>query len=194
MLWLMTCRAGATTSEVCSYWLFTMQPHTFCSFCGTRYPENLSWPRLCPACHHTTYRNPLPVAVVLVPVGDGLLLIRRTVPPQAGQLALPGGYINDGETWQAAGAREVTEEAGVHLDPAKIREFAVRSAPDGTLLIFGLSEAVLPARLAAFEPTAETAERVVIQELTALAFPLHEEAVRAYFARREQGRSAAEGV
>ena len=171
-----------------------MQPHTFCSFCGTRFPENLGWPRLCPACHHTTYRNPLLVAVVLVPAGSGLLLIRRTVAPQAGKLALPGGYINDGESWQAAGAREVAEEAGIQIDPAKIREFAVRSAPDGTLLIFGLSEPVLPAGLADFEPTAETAERVVIQEPTALAFPLHEEAVRAYFARREQGQPTAEGV
>ena len=88
----------------------------------------------------------------------------------------------------------MAEEAGVQIDPAKIREFAVRSAPDGTLLIFGLSEAVLPAGLAAFEPTAETAERVVIQERTALAFPLHEEAVRAYFARRERGQPAVEGV
>ena len=171
-----------------------MQLYTFCSFCGARFPENLGWPRLCPACHHTTYRNPLPVAVMLVPVDGGLLLIRRTVAPQAGKLALPGGYINDAETWQAAGAREVAEEAGVQIDPAKIREFAVRSAPDGTLLIFGMSEPVLPEGLAAFEPTAETAERVVVQEPTALAFPLHEEAVRAYFARREHGQPTAEGV
>ena len=171
-----------------------MQPHTFCSFCGARFPESLGWPRTCPACGHTTYRNPLPVAVVLVPVDGDLLLIRRTVAPQAGKLALPGGYINHGESWQAAGAREVAEEAGVQVDPATIREFAVRSAPDGTLLIFGLSEPVSPAGLAAFQPTAETAERVVIREPTTLAFPLHEEAVRAYFARRAHGQPAAEGV
>ena len=163
-----------------------MQPHTFCSFCGVRFPENLNWPRICPACRNTTYRNPLPVAVMLVPVDDGLLLIRRAVDPQKGKLALPGGYINHGETWQAAGAREVAEEAGVYIDPAKIREFGVHSAPDGTLLIFGLSGSVRPEELADYQATAETTGWVVIKESTALAFPLHAELVRTYFACRER--------
>ncbi len=163
-----------------------MQPHTFCSFCGTRFVENLGWPRTCPACHHTTYRNPLPVAVVLVPVdGGGLLLIRRTVEPQAGKLALPGGYINLGETWQQAGAREVAEETGVRLESATIREFGVRSAPDGTVLIFGLSGPVERAAVDAFQPTNETAECGIIHApVDDLAFPLHAEMVSAYFNRR----------
>ena len=45
-----------------------MQAHTFCSFCGMRFPEDAGRPRCCPACGNTTYRNPLPVAVALVPV------------------------------------------------------------------------------------------------------------------------------
>ena len=66
-----------------------VKPYTFCSFCGTRFPPSENWPRTCPACHNTTYRNPLPVAVMLVPVEEkGLLLIRRLVEPQAGKLAL----------------------------------------------------------------------------------------------------------
>lgn len=160
-----------------------MQPHTFCSFCGARFPENLSWPRTCPACHHTSHRNPLPVAVVLVPVkNEGLLLIRRSIEPQAGKLALPGGYINLGETWQEAGAREVAEETGVRLDPAGIREFGVRSAPDGTVLIFGLSDPVGRSAVNAFQSTNETTEcRIIHAPVDDLAFPLHAEMVFAYF-------------
>ena len=162
-----------------------MNLHTFCSFCGTRFPENLDWPRKCPACGNTTYRNPLPVAVVLVPLAGGLLLIRRLLEPQAGKLALPGGYIHFGETWQAAAAREVAEETNVVLDPAKIREFRVRSAPDGTLLIFGLSAPVERAATTAFEPTTEASEcRVIRAPVPDMAFPLHAEAVEAYFEQR----------
>src|SRR6476659_9743246 len=51
-----------------------------------------------------SWANPLPVSVVLVPVDGGLLLVRRAIPP-VGQLALPGGYINLGESWEEAGAR-----------------------------------------------------------------------------------------
>ena len=167
-----------------------MQPHTFCSFCGARFPAHLGWPRTCPTCRHTTYRNPLPVAVILVPVDGGLLLIRRSVEPQAGKLALPGGYINDGETWQTAGAREVAEEAGVQIDPAKIREFAVRSAPDGPVLICGRSQPVDRAAVNAFPPTVETSECTVIDApVRNMAFALHVEAVAAYFTRSAGGSS-----
>ena len=162
-----------------------MHLHTFCSFCGARFPGNPGWPRRCPACGNTTYRNPLPVAVTLVPVDGGLLLIRRLVEPQVGKLALPGGYINFGETWQAAAAREVAEETGVVLDPAKIREFRVRSAPDGTVLIFGRSAPVEPSAVASFEPTAETSGCLVIRApVQGMAFPLHAEAIEAYFENR----------
>ncbi len=162
-----------------------MQPHTFCSFCGVRFPEGMGWPRTCLACGNTTYRNPLPVAVVLVPVVDGgLLLIRRAIEPQVGKLALPGGFVNHGETWQEAAAREVREETGISVAAESIRELGVRSAPDGTILLFGLSAAVERSAVAAFRLTAETSECLVVDApVPDMAFPLHAEAVAAYFKR-----------
>ena len=163
----------------------TMRPHTFCSYCGTRFPENLDWPRICASCGNTTYRNPLPVAVVLVPVESGLLLIRRSVEPRSGKLALPGGYINFGENWQEAAAREVKEEAGLILAPTSIQEFRVCSAPDGTILIFGVSAPAEQSAVVVFEPTDETSECVVVDApVPDMAFPLHAEAITAYFERR----------
>ena len=160
-----------------------MQAHTFCSFCGARFPAKAGWPRRCPACGNTTYRNPLPVAVVLVPVEDhGLLLIRRTIEPQVGKLALPGGYVNYGETWQEAAAREVREETGISVAAESIQEFRVRSAPDGTILLFGVSAPATRSVVAAYQPTAETSECLVVDAPTPdMAFPLHAEAVVAYF-------------
>lgn len=156
--------------------------HAHCGFCGAAYPAGMDWPRTCPACGHTAYRNPVPVAVLLVPVGDGLLTIRRDIEPRRGELALPGGFINLGESWQAAAARELAEETGLQVDPAAVRLFDALSAPDGTLLVFGTVPPLSTADLPAFLSDGECSERVVIHESNAMAFPLHEQIVRRFFA------------
>ncbi len=124
------------------------------------------------------------MAVLLQPVGAGLLVVRRGIEPRKGQLALPGGFIDMGESWQSACARELQEETGVRIDPDAVTEFRVMSAPDGTVLIFGRSQTVLrPEALPAFEPTNETIERAVIDAPQTQAFELHTAAVEAYFSR-----------
>ncbi len=144
-----------------------------CSYCGQSFPVDMPWPRTCPDCGNVSYRNPLPVSVVLLPVDEGLLLIRRTNAPQVGKLALPGGFINVGESWQEAGARELWEETGIRIGPAGIRLYDVQSAPDGTVLIFGLAPAVRETDLPPFVSTNETSESVIAQGPMELAFPTH---------------------
>lgn len=161
--------------------------HAHCSYCGAAFAAGLGWPRTCGACGNTSYLNPLPVAVLVLPVtdpgGDGLLIVRRNIPP-AGKLALPGGFIDHGEAWQAAAARELREEAQVIVDPATIRELRVLSAPDGTLLVFGAAPPVAAADLPPFVPNAETQERLVAREPIELAFPLHTQVMGEWFAGR----------
>lgn len=161
-----------------------------CHFCGAAYPAAIveadTWPRTCLHCQQTTFRNPLPVAVLLLPVemptgGRAVLTVRRGIPPREGALALPGGYLEVGESWQVGGARELWEEAGVRVDPAGVRVFEVMSAPDSTLLVFGLATAVSYDTLPPFMPTAEASERVLVDEPIELAFPLHTEVLRRYF-------------
>ncbi|MBE7158190.1 MAG: hypothetical protein INR62_07110 [Rhodospirillales bacterium] len=65
----------------------------------------------------------------------------------------------------------------------------MRSAPDGTVPIFGLSDPVERTIIDAFQPTNEAAEcKIVTAPVDALAFPLHAEAVSAYF--RQAGNYA----
>src|SRR4051794_25248089 len=95
--------------------------HSYCSFCGAPFAAAIAWPRACAACGEISYVNPLPVAVTLLPVDAGLLVVRRTIEPQSGCLALPGGFIDLGESWREAAARELFEEAGVRTDPGELR-------------------------------------------------------------------------
>ncbi len=156
--------------------------NSHCSYCGQVFPRNAAWPRACTLCGNITFLNPLPVAVVLVPVDDGILVIRRGIAPHVGKPALPGGYINLGESWQEAGAREVLEEACVSISPEEIREVAVRSGEDETLLIFGIAERRASENLPPFHPTDESLERLILKRPENLAFGLHTEIVRLFFA------------
>jgi ADP-ribose pyrophosphatase YjhB (NUDIX family) len=152
-----------------------------CSYCGQAFAEGQPWPRTCGACQVVSFENPLPVAVVVVPVGNGVLTVRRAIPPHVGELALPGGFIGVGESWQQAGAREVLEETGVVLDPDRIRDLRVLSAPDGTVLVFGLAEPLeRPPILVA---NAEVSELVIVDRPVTLAFPLHTRVLAEFFSR-----------
>jgi ADP-ribose pyrophosphatase YjhB (NUDIX family) len=161
-----------------------LKKNSFCSYCGKAFAENQAWPRTCIGCTRITYQNPIPVSVVLLPVDGGLLTIRREIDPKKGQLALPGGFIDLGESWQQAGAREVREETGYEISPDEIQDFRVLSAPDGTVLVFGEARARRKSDLPAFTANAETSECVVVDRPQELAFPLHTRVVAEWFARK----------
>jgi ADP-ribose pyrophosphatase YjhB (NUDIX family) len=154
--------------------------YAHCTFCGARFTPRQPWPRRCGACGEISYLNPKPVAVAVQPVGAGLLAVRRGIPPARDRLALPGGYVEVGETWQEAAVRELSEETGLTADPQAVRLFDTLSAPDGTLLVFGL----LPPILAVpdFAPTDETRGLSVLDRPQELAFSLHTQVARRWFA------------
>ncbi len=150
---------------------------SFCSSCGVQfYPPPGAYPRRCAACGEVTFRNPIPVAVALVPVPGGLLTVQRAVEPRMGEFALPGGFVDFGESWQEACAREVREETGVVIDAGAITPAAVHSTPDGSrVLIFGLCPPV--ETMPTLVPNAETMSLGVYPgpagSTPELAFPLH---------------------
>jgi ADP-ribose pyrophosphatase YjhB (NUDIX family) len=163
--------------------MFTQYSH--CSYCGHPFEIDQAWPRLCAACGNTSFVNPLPVSVVLLPVDDGLLVVRRNIEPQIGWLALPGGYINRGESWQQAGARELFEETGIVIQPEDLREFRVKSAPGyNTLIVFGLAKVMRASDLPPFSPNEETQEICVLAAPQELAFSTHTDTLREYFEER----------
>lgn len=155
--------------------------HSYCHFCGAVHIAN-DWPRKCRACGNITYRNPLPVIVVLQPVGNFLLVVRRGAGHSAGNLALPGGYLESGETWTEGGARELFEETGVKTDSAKLRACGVFTAKDNSILVFAVAPSIELASLPPFTPTAETIERVVATESIELTYSSHTSMMQRFFA------------
>ena len=169
-----------------------MTRDSFCSFCGTAFAAPLKYPRTCAKCTTTIWSNPIPVSVVLLPVkhasGEGLLMVRRAIEPRKGLLAPTGGFLEDHETWQQGGAREVLEETGVKLDPATLSSFWFTSTEPrpNRVLLFSVARAIEASSMPKFVPSSETSERGLVFGPEGLesvfAFALHVEAVKRYFA------------
>jgi 8-oxo-dGTP diphosphatase len=59
-------------------------------------------------------------AVILVKNRRNLVLIRRKNPPFQGELALPGGFVDVGETVEEACVREAYEETNINVNIIKL--------------------------------------------------------------------------
>lgn len=136
-----------------------------------------------------TFHNPTPVVVVILPVDDGVLLIRRNKPddPNRGKLALPGGYLEYGESWRDGAARELFEETGIRIPPRDLEVFGVESTPDGSkVLIFATLDTPIDiVQLPVFIPNEEVSEISIVVEPTELAFSIHTELLARYFDFRD---------
>lgn len=70
-------------------------------------------------------RNPVPTVDAIIEVPDGIVLIKRGHPPPG--WALPGGFVEYGETVEAAAIREAHEETGLRVALTEL--FGVYSDP-----------------------------------------------------------------
>lgn len=82
-----------------------------CEKCGTSLP---------------TYRNPVPTVDIIIELPEGIVLIERANPPYG--WALPGGFVDYGESFEDAARREAREETG--LDVTLLRQLGTYSNPD----------------------------------------------------------------
>jgi ADP-ribose pyrophosphatase YjhB (NUDIX family) len=127
------------------------------------------------------FSNPVPVAVALVPYKGKLVGLRRGIEPRKGQIALPGGYINAGESYHAALSRELFEETGVSVSEKAWEVFHVGvSVESNRILIFGRCREI--ENLDLNYKCEETEEIFMIDSMMSLAFPLHEEARDKFYA------------
>jgi len=87
--------------------------HGFCATCGA--PSKVShagWQRTCPTCGTHHFPRTDPVVIMLITHGSSVLMGRSPGWPE-GMYSLLAGFLEPGETLEAAVRREVMEEAGV---------------------------------------------------------------------------------
>ena len=66
------------------------------------------------------YKNPTPTVDVILERESKLLMVRRKKDPYKDHLALPGGFVNEGETVEDAIKREAMEETSLEVHPLDI--------------------------------------------------------------------------
>lgn len=89
--------------------------HRFCARCGD--PSEMidsGWQRRCPSCNAGHFPRTDPVVIMLITHGEDVLLGRSPGWP-AGMYSLLAGFVEPGETLEAAVRREVIEETGVRV-------------------------------------------------------------------------------
>lgn len=82
----------------------------------------------CPKCghHFKSYRNPLPTVDIIIETMGGIVLIERKNKPLG--WALPGGFVDYGESLEQAAVREALEETGLRVSLS--RQLKSYSDPD----------------------------------------------------------------
>lgn len=109
--------------------------HRFCARCGQ--PSRVAlggWQRQCPACKAAHFPRTDPVVIMLVTHGNSVLLGRSPGWPE-GMYSLLAGFVEPGETLEAAVRREVFEEAGVRV--GHVRYLASQPWPFPSSLMIG---------------------------------------------------------
>lgn len=81
----------------------------------------------CPKCGAAVhvYRNPFLTVDIIIELDSGLVLIERKNPPYG--WALPGGFVDYGESLETAARREAMEETGLEL--VELKQFRAYSDP-----------------------------------------------------------------
>jgi len=69
----------------------------------------------CPTCgtQVAQYRNPFPTVDIIIEIQGGIVLIERKNPPYG--WALPGGFVDYGESLEHAAQREAREETSLEI-------------------------------------------------------------------------------
>jgi NAD+ diphosphatase len=115
--------------------------HLFCSVSGhSTLVVRGGWSRQCVDCGAEHFPRTDPVVIMLATHDDRLLLGRQPQYP-AGRYSALAGFVEPGETIEAAVARELHEEAGIHV--ADVRYVASQPWPFPSSLMIGCTSRAL---------------------------------------------------
>ncbi len=111
----------------------------------------------CSGCGFVYFFNPSIAAAGIIKRADGkALFIRRAKDPGKGMLAMPGGFVDFGETAEEAMRREIREEVGVELEGIRflcsaVNHYAYKEVTYQVLDFFFTATVVEPAKATALD-------------------------------------------
>jgi len=109
--------------------------HHFCANCGaSTVIERGGWSRVCPECSAQHFPRVDPVVIMLAE-HDGRLLLGRQPQYPEGRYSALAGFLEPGESVEAAVARELHEEAGIRV--ADVTYIASQPWPFPSSLMIG---------------------------------------------------------
>ena len=109
--------------------------HQFCAKCGGEtHVASAGWQRACKSCKASHFPRTDPVVIMLITHGNSVLLGRSPGWPH-GMYSLLAGFVEPGETLEAAVRREVFEESGVKV--GAVSYLASQPWPFPASLMFG---------------------------------------------------------
>ena len=166
----------------------------FCPGCGQPAGPRSAEPRFeCPACGFVYYFNPTVAAAAFILREDGCaLFIRRAKEPAKGKLALPGGFIDIGETAEEAVRREIREEVNLQLSSIEYlcsqpNEYHYKEVTYPVLDLFFIARAGPVRRVAALDGVASFCWLEPAQADPAeIAFPSMRRALKVFLAGRRR--------
>jgi NAD+ diphosphatase len=166
------------------------QQFQFCPKCGApRSDQAGAGPFHCARCGFHYYFNPAIAVGGIVLAPDGrILFIRRAKDPAQGQLAVPGGFVDIGETAEQALRREVREEVNLGLSSLEYicshpNSYHYREITYPVLDLFFVAPADGSAASAQDGVESLCWLEPAQVDPAALAFPSMREALRVYLAR-----------
>jgi NAD+ diphosphatase len=122
----------AATAKALVGWHAT---HRYCARCGARTePAEAGWQRRCPSCAARHFPRTDPVVIMLVTHGNSVLVGRSPGWPDR-LYSLLAGFVEPGETLEAAVRREVREETAVEV--GRVRYLASQPWPFPSSLMVG---------------------------------------------------------
>lgn len=119
--------------------------HRFCARCGAATDlAQGGWQRSCPSCKTQHFPRTDPVVIMLITHGNSVLMGRSPGWPE-GMYSLLAGFVEPGETLEAAVRREVFEESGITV--GAVSYLASQPWPFPASLMFGCAGIALDTRI-----------------------------------------------